>query len=265
MAGRYAFLCNKSGKTPLAWYLPAFLTIFGLAVFVLASQSTTFAQANAESKSKAVKAQPMSPASSDQKSADDESTRPEDKPFKGMKYRLIGPFRGGRSLTAAGIPGDPTTYYFGATGGGVAVPIFEPVIRAVWNEVAPRTALAPPSPEAKRDLMCTSVDADSAEVKRRGTTNISECLRIDVKGRVIDTRMALLEPGASRGSKNRQDDEESPRKKMALRERHHRYASERLPQARQIAPQGGFFGGGGFGGGGWFGSAGQYGGGSWGR
>jgi photosystem II stability/assembly factor-like uncharacterized protein len=39
--------------------------------------------------------------------------------FRGMKYRLIGPFRGGRSLTAVGIPGDPTTYYFGATGGGV--------------------------------------------------------------------------------------------------------------------------------------------------
>ena len=39
--------------------------------------------------------------------------------FKGMKYRLIGPFRGGRSLTASGVPGDPTTYYFGATGGGV--------------------------------------------------------------------------------------------------------------------------------------------------
>lgn len=42
-----------------------------------------------------------------------------DPSFKGMKYRSIGPFRGGRSLTAAGIPGDPTTYYFGATGGGV--------------------------------------------------------------------------------------------------------------------------------------------------
>lgn len=36
-----------------------------------------------------------------------------------MKYRTIGPFRGGRSLTASGIAGDPTTYYFGATGGGV--------------------------------------------------------------------------------------------------------------------------------------------------
>jgi photosystem II stability/assembly factor-like uncharacterized protein len=43
----------------------------------------------------------------------------QDPQFKGMQYRLIGPFRGGRSLTAAGIPGDPTTYYFGATGGGV--------------------------------------------------------------------------------------------------------------------------------------------------
>src|SRR5207248_8620779 len=43
----------------------------------------------------------------------------EDPNFKGMKYRLVGPYRGGRSLTASGIPGDPNTYYFGATGGGV--------------------------------------------------------------------------------------------------------------------------------------------------
>ena len=43
----------------------------------------------------------------------------EDPTFKGMKYRAIGPYRGGRSLTASGIAGDPTTYYFGATGGGV--------------------------------------------------------------------------------------------------------------------------------------------------
>jgi photosystem II stability/assembly factor-like uncharacterized protein len=43
----------------------------------------------------------------------------EDPLFRGMEYRPIGPFRGGRSLTATGIPGDPTTYYFGSTGGGV--------------------------------------------------------------------------------------------------------------------------------------------------
>src|SRR5436189_5217084 len=39
----------------------------------------------------------------------------EDPVFKGVKYRPIGPYRGGRSLTASGIPGDPKTYYFGST------------------------------------------------------------------------------------------------------------------------------------------------------
>ncbi|HZS97530.1 MAG TPA: hypothetical protein VFA40_12185, partial [Terriglobales bacterium] len=48
-----------------------------------------------------------------------DTTDHEDPMFKGLKYRLVGPFRGGRSLTASGIPGDPTTYYFGSTGGGV--------------------------------------------------------------------------------------------------------------------------------------------------
>lgn len=39
--------------------------------------------------------------------------------FQGMKYRLIGPYRGGRSLTAVGVPSEPNTYYFGAVAGGV--------------------------------------------------------------------------------------------------------------------------------------------------
>jgi photosystem II stability/assembly factor-like uncharacterized protein len=49
----------------------------------------------------------------------DSSPLTEDSRFKGLQYRLIGPFRGGRSLTAVGIPGDPSTYYFGAVAGGV--------------------------------------------------------------------------------------------------------------------------------------------------
>ncbi len=81
-------------------------------------------QAKPERQSKAVKTAPPTavtqPAAAVAKDSDAaESSKPEEKAFKGMKYRLIGPFRGGRSLTAAGIPGDPTTYYFGATGGGV--------------------------------------------------------------------------------------------------------------------------------------------------
>ena len=36
-----------------------------------------------------------------------------------VKWRSIGPFRGGRSVAAAGVVGDPMTYYMGTTGGGV--------------------------------------------------------------------------------------------------------------------------------------------------
>jgi photosystem II stability/assembly factor-like uncharacterized protein len=60
-----------------------------------------------------------SPAADDNDNDKDKDDKNEDPLFRGMKYRSVGPFRGGRSLTAAGIPGDPATYYFGATGGGV--------------------------------------------------------------------------------------------------------------------------------------------------
>ncbi|MEZ4944420.1 MAG: glycosyl hydrolase [Cyclobacteriaceae bacterium] len=39
--------------------------------------------------------------------------------FSELKYRQLGPFRGGRSTAAAGVPDDIFTYYMGATGGGV--------------------------------------------------------------------------------------------------------------------------------------------------
>ena len=39
--------------------------------------------------------------------------------FQSVKYRSIGPFRGGRSVTASGVVNDPTTYYMGTTGGGL--------------------------------------------------------------------------------------------------------------------------------------------------
>ena len=39
--------------------------------------------------------------------------------YKALKYRNIGPFRGGRSAAVAGIPGNDRVAYFGGTGGGV--------------------------------------------------------------------------------------------------------------------------------------------------
>jgi membrane carboxypeptidase/penicillin-binding protein len=118
----------------------------------------------------------------------------------------------------------------GATGGGVAVPIFEPVMRAAWNDVAPRTALAPPSPEAKRHLSCSSTESKS----------IPECLRTDNKGRVIDTTAALESGSARRGH-----DEDAAKHKVA-----HEHARRSTPVVRQATtPQLGW------GGGGWFGAA----------
>ena len=37
----------------------------------------------------------------------------------GMKWRQIGPFRGGRVIAVSGVPGDPATWYFGGVAGGV--------------------------------------------------------------------------------------------------------------------------------------------------
>jgi photosystem II stability/assembly factor-like uncharacterized protein len=39
--------------------------------------------------------------------------------FKTLKWRSIGPFRGGRSVASVGVVGDPKTYYMGTTGGGL--------------------------------------------------------------------------------------------------------------------------------------------------
>jgi photosystem II stability/assembly factor-like uncharacterized protein len=41
------------------------------------------------------------------------------KTYEEMKWRLIGPFRGGRVLAVTGVVSQPNTYYFGAVSGGV--------------------------------------------------------------------------------------------------------------------------------------------------
>ena len=39
--------------------------------------------------------------------------------WSGMRYRQIGPFRGGRVTAVTGVPSEPFTFYMGSTGGGV--------------------------------------------------------------------------------------------------------------------------------------------------
>ena len=39
--------------------------------------------------------------------------------YAGLKWRNIGPFRGGRSVASTGVVSDPLTYYMGGTGSGI--------------------------------------------------------------------------------------------------------------------------------------------------
>jgi photosystem II stability/assembly factor-like uncharacterized protein len=43
----------------------------------------------------------------------------EQKLYESQEFRLLGPFRGGRSAAVTGVPGKPNLFYFGSTGGGV--------------------------------------------------------------------------------------------------------------------------------------------------
>ncbi|HVO97065.1 MAG TPA: hypothetical protein VMT15_03320 [Bryobacteraceae bacterium] len=50
-------------------------------------------------------------------SADPSSVNPS--LWSGLRYRMIGPLRGGRVTTVTGVPSEPRTFYMGSTGGGV--------------------------------------------------------------------------------------------------------------------------------------------------
>jgi len=53
------------------------------------------------------------------KNADAATVSYPSKLYENLDYRLVGPFRGGRSCTVTGVPGQPNLFYFGSTGGGV--------------------------------------------------------------------------------------------------------------------------------------------------
>src|SRR5258706_15601142 len=39
--------------------------------------------------------------------------------YSGLRWRMIGPFRGGRVNAVSGVAGQPDTFYFGSVGGGL--------------------------------------------------------------------------------------------------------------------------------------------------
>jgi membrane carboxypeptidase/penicillin-binding protein len=78
----------------------------------------------------------------------------------------------------------------GRTGGNVAIPIFEPVMQAVWSHYAPKTALRPASVEARRNLVVSRNEQKST--KSRSANLLPEYFRRDDRGRAVDAQYRLL-------------------------------------------------------------------------
>jgi penicillin-binding protein 1A len=88
--------------------------------------------------------------------------------------------------------GQRRTLGAGETGANVAIPIFEPIIQAVWQNYAPRSPLNPPSEEARRRLVDMPIDVESGEKLARSRGAFMEHFRRDADGNVSDTRYRLV-------------------------------------------------------------------------
>jgi photosystem II stability/assembly factor-like uncharacterized protein len=71
--------------------------------------------------------------------------------YSGMQWRLVGPFRAGRAIAAAGIPGNPYIFYFGSVDGGMwkttnAGLTWEPISDGQMNPSIGALAIAPSDP-----------------------------------------------------------------------------------------------------------------------
>src|SRR5216683_593397 len=79
---------------------------------VLLVVSFAFAQSKAQSKKKSPPPKSATAAQAPAKAVDE-------KLFGAMRWRQVGPFRGGRVLAVTGVPGEPNVFYFGGASGGV--------------------------------------------------------------------------------------------------------------------------------------------------
>ena len=76
----------------------------------------------------------------------------------------------------------------GATGGSVAVPMFAPIMQAAWSSYTPRTALAPASKEAMKNMVAKQTGSSDGS----SSAKFTEYFRTDKSGRIAvnHTRLA---------------------------------------------------------------------------
>jgi photosystem II stability/assembly factor-like uncharacterized protein len=94
--------------------LLGFLSTFALLAHAYAQQSPEeqpAKKASVEAQKKKASGKPQIPESA--------AAMVDEKLFSGMRWRQVGPFRGGRVLAVTGVPGEPNVFYFGGASGGV--------------------------------------------------------------------------------------------------------------------------------------------------
>ena len=81
-------------------------------------------------------------------------------------------------------------HVYGAT---VALPIFKPIIEAIWaDNIAPKALLNGPSPEARRELVDLPIEYSSGERLSGGRGGFLEHFRVAPDGRMVDTRYHMV-------------------------------------------------------------------------
>jgi len=80
-----------------------------------------------------------------------------------------------------------------ATGARVALPIFEPILQAIWAEgIAPKIALSGPSQEAQRHLINLPIDYMSGDRVTADGHGFVEHFRLEADGRLNETQYQLI-------------------------------------------------------------------------
>jgi penicillin-binding protein 1A len=88
--------------------------------------------------------------------------------------------------------GQRRTLGAGETGAKTAIPIFEPIIQAVWANYAPRAPLKPPSAEAQKALVDLPIDFASGERLPNGSRGFLEHFHLSRDGQLDDTQYRLV-------------------------------------------------------------------------
>jgi penicillin-binding protein 1A len=101
----------------------------------------------------------------------------------------------------------------GSTGASVAIPIFEPIIQAVWAGYAPKTPLSPPSAEARKELVTRPINLASGDIIGRSGNNnggFVEYFRSNARGEPYDTQYELVSRGEVEAAREAREEAANP-------------------------------------------------------